>query len=61
MLVPAMGSSVALARPAPPPGVHIDPGSPVAKEYAIPLASARGGGGSGSGQLFGGGITRAPG
>jgi hypothetical protein len=46
------------------PGVYIDPGSPVAKEYAIPLAQARAGGGSGggsgSGQPFGSGITRAP-
>jgi hypothetical protein len=33
----------------------------VAKEYGIPLAEARGGGGgSGKGQLFGRGITRAP-
>jgi hypothetical protein len=56
----AAGSSAAASIT---PGVHIDPGSPVAKEYAIPLAQARGGaggGGSASGQLFGSGITRAP-
>jgi hypothetical protein len=44
------------------PGVHIDPGSPAAKEYALPLAQARqtGGGAStgkdSSGALFGTGI-----
>ena len=55
-------SAVAAAAPPTAPGVHIDPGSPVAKEYAIPLQQARGGssGGSGGGQLFGSGITRAP-
>jgi hypothetical protein len=42
-----------------PPGVQVDPGSPAGKEYAIPLAQARGGGTSG-GRLFGRGITRAP-
>jgi hypothetical protein len=59
-LLVAVAAPVASAKPAPPTGVHIDPGSPVAKEYAIPLASARGGGGSGNGRLFGSGITRAP-
>lgn len=55
-------TAMAAATPTVAPGVHIDPGSPVAKEYAIPLAQARGGdsGGGGSGQLFGSGITRAP-
>jgi hypothetical protein len=45
------------------PGVHADPGSPAAKEYALPLNQARqaggGGGGhasSGSTALFGAGI-----
>jgi hypothetical protein len=45
------------------PGVHPDPGSPAAKEYALPLNQARqvgeGGGShasSGSGALFGAGI-----
>jgi hypothetical protein len=62
----AVTSPAAAGSPTAPtaaPGVHIDPGSPVAKEYAIPLAQARGGGnssGSGGGQLFGSGITRAP-
>jgi hypothetical protein len=62
MLMLAVWSSAAMAKPTPSPGVHIDPGSPAAKEYAIPLAQARGGGsgGSGSGQLFGRGITRSP-
>lgn len=43
------------------PGVHIDPNSPVAKQYSMPLAVARGAapGGSSQGQLFGHGITRA--
>jgi hypothetical protein len=56
------------------PGVHVDPGSPAGKEYAIPLESARregagggvqgsgGGGGSASGSsppLFGAGISQA--
>ena len=44
-----------------PPGVYQDSGSPAAKQYAIPIDSARGeasgGGGSGSTQLFGAGIT----
>jgi hypothetical protein len=45
------------------PGVHIDPGSPAAKEYVLPLNQARqiGGGSStsrsASGALFGAGIT----
>jgi len=44
------------------PGVHIDPGSPAAKEYALPLNQARQTGsqssarGSSSGPLFGAGI-----
>lgn len=61
VLLLATGSATAAAKSTLPPGVHVDPGSPVAKEYAIPLDTARGsGGGSGSGQLFGRGITRAP-
>ena len=54
--------SVAAAKPALSPGVQVDPGSPASKQYAIPLAQARAGGtsgGSGSGTLFGSGITRA--
>jgi hypothetical protein len=42
------------------PGVHVDPGSPAAKEYAVPLGSARGAStpnGPGSEKLFGSGIT----
>ncbi|MGI8559333.1 MAG: hypothetical protein ACR2ND_13700 [Solirubrobacteraceae bacterium] len=50
------------------PGVHVDPGSPAAKEYAFPLSSARGISGGSPGAtakgspaapaLFGAGITR---
>jgi hypothetical protein len=43
------------------PGVHVDPRSPAAKEYALPLAQARktgGGGASGGHGLFGAGIRR---
>ena len=48
------------------PGVHVDPGSPAAKQYALPLNQAReiGRGGAGpatgtSPSLFGAGITAA--
>lgn len=54
----APASSVAAAGGNPPTGVHVDPNSPAAKQYAIPLASARGQapGSSASGPLFGAGI-----
>jgi hypothetical protein len=60
----AAGTSAPLAAPALAlePGVHIDPGSPAAKEYALPVNQARGtgSGGEGSGgsseKLFGAGI-----
>ena len=41
-------------------GVHVDPGSPVAKEYALPLATARGAPADtgSSGSLFGTGIKK---
>jgi hypothetical protein len=39
-------------------GVHVDPGSPAAKEYALPLTQARHTG-SPRGGLFGAGIRRA--
>jgi hypothetical protein len=48
------------------PGVHVDPGSPAAKEYSLLLPQARGGGRSGSGgstggePLFGAGLRPAP-
>jgi hypothetical protein len=45
------------------PGVHVDPGSPAAKEYQVPLGAARGNGTSGTGNtqpLFGSGITKTP-
>ncbi|MGH2910839.1 MAG: hypothetical protein ACRDJ3_00015 [Solirubrobacteraceae bacterium] len=47
------------------PGVHVDPGSPAAKEYALPLNQARQTGqgsaarGGSSGGLFGAGISPA--
>ncbi len=69
----ALGAALCLASPMtalaakPPSGVHVDPHSPVGKEYAIPLSQARGGGGggggggkSGGGSLFGSGITKQP-
>jgi hypothetical protein len=42
------------------PGVHADPGSPAAKEYALPLAQARQTGSPREGGLFGAGIRRMP-
>jgi hypothetical protein len=58
-----LAPATALAGGSPPPGVHIDPNSPVAKQYAIPLGVARGtpAGSSNSGKLFGHGITHASG
>src|SRR6185437_12514621 len=63
----ATSCSGLLAQDAPAlePGVHVDPGSPAAKEYALPVNQARGtGGGTGGGgasegsgeKLFGAGI-----
>jgi hypothetical protein len=55
----AFGSSAPLQ-----PGVHVDPGSPAAKEYAVPLGSARGAStpnGPGSEKLFGSGVTPSAG
>jgi hypothetical protein len=55
------GPGVAAAAPA--RGVHIDPGTPAGKQYAIPLGQARSTGApshvaaAGSAQLFGAGIT----
>jgi len=45
------------------PGVHLDPNSPAAKQYAIPLATARGAtpGSGATGALFGSGISSAGG
>lgn len=42
-------------------GVHVDPSSPVAKEYALPLATARGAQPESgkSGKLFGSGISQS--
>jgi hypothetical protein len=57
LLVPAL--AFGSGQP-PQPGVHIDPGSPSAKEYAVPLGSARGSStpnGPGSTKLFGSGVT----
>ena len=72
-LLPALAVVLGATIPAAPagaqPGVHVDPGSPAGKEYALPLdqarREARGGGGSDSGRqksptgrsaLFGEGI-----
>lgn len=54
------GAAFARTTSSTPPGVHVDPGSPAAKEYSIPLSTARGqpSGSSSSGQLFGNGITK---
>jgi hypothetical protein len=65
LLVLAMSWSTAAAQAGAglEPGVHIDPGSPAAKEYVLPLNQARQIGGgtpssrSPSGALFGAGIT----
>ena len=63
LALPAMACASALAAaraqtPPAVPGLHIDPGSPAGKEYAIPLTQARSVGGGHS--LFGAGITRPP-
>jgi hypothetical protein len=58
--VPAAATATVPASPFP-PGVHVDPGSPAAQEYAIPLGQARAGGSAGgSTTIFGSGITQAP-
>ncbi len=66
LLLAGLVASLTLALPASAlaggslsPGVHVDPGSPAAKEYALPLATARGApADTGStGALFGKGIT----
>jgi hypothetical protein len=57
-------SAAVAAPPTPSQGVHVDPNSPVAKEYSIPLSNARGAaaGTADPGPLFGSGITkRGPG
>lgn len=62
-IVPGNANATAVPPPSPfPPGVHVDPGSPAAKEYAIPLGQARAGGSAGgSSTPFGTGITPAAG
>ncbi|MHB8658448.1 MAG: hypothetical protein ACYC91_10925 [Solirubrobacteraceae bacterium] len=59
-------ASATAAQSALAPGVHIDPGSPAGKQYAIPVASARsetagfsGPRAGGSPPLFGVGITKS--
>lgn len=56
----ALPSTALAGSSSPTAGVHIDPASPVAKEYALPLATARGApADTGStGSLFGSGITK---
>lgn len=51
-------ATVAMALEA---GVHADPESPAAKEYALPLAQARQSGSGHGGGLFGAGIRRVSG
>ena len=64
ILLAALLPSAAAAKDE--PGVHVDPGSPSGKEYAIPLEGARrdaSGGGSSSGSSggsSGGGAAKAP-
>jgi pyruvate/2-oxoglutarate dehydrogenase complex dihydrolipoamide acyltransferase (E2) component len=58
------GCALALPASAPAAGgspVHVDPASPVAKEYALPLATARGAAPESgkSGRLFGSGLKHA--
>jgi hypothetical protein len=60
----ALVPQVALAAGGPSTGVHVDPGSPAGKQYAIPITSARGetsdnlsGSGSANPPLFGSGVT----
>jgi hypothetical protein len=63
----ALSSTMAQADTGLEPGVHVDPGSPAAKEYVIPLSQARqtgteGSSDSSSAPLFGAGIgPRGPG
>lgn len=61
-LIASLALSGVAAATTLPPGVHADPGSPAAKEYSIPLSTARGqaAGSSASGKLFGAGITKGP-
>jgi hypothetical protein len=58
-LAAALSVSLASTSLALEPGVHVDPGSPAAKEYALPLGQARQTGSS-HGGLFGAGIKHAP-
>jgi hypothetical protein len=60
----AFAPQAALAASGPPPGVHVDPGSPAGKQYSIPIPSARGeasgqsaGSGSANPPSFGAGVT----
>jgi hypothetical protein len=61
MILLALSSTMAQADTGLEPGVHVDPGSPAAKEYVIPLNQARetgteGSSDSSSAPLFGAGI-----
>jgi hypothetical protein len=60
LLAGALSLSTAADAGALEPGVHADPGSPAAKEYALPLTQARQTGSGHGGGLFGAGIGRAP-
>ena len=59
-LVAGLSGVIASVSSALEPGVHADPGSPAAKEYALPLTQARQTGSPHGGGLFGAGIGRKP-
>src|ERR1700751_869920 len=41
VMTAALNPGQALANGGPPPGVHVDPGSPAGKQYQIPIPAAR--------------------
>jgi hypothetical protein len=64
-----LAATQAVAKSPVPPGVHIDPGSPAAKQYQIPIPAARqetsggtgpSGGGNANPPLFGVGVSSPP-
>jgi hypothetical protein len=59
-LVAGLSGGIAAVSSALEPGVHADPRSPAAKEYALPLTQARRTGSSRGDALFGAGIRRKP-
>lgn len=59
-LVAGLSGAITSVSSALEPGVHADPGSPAAKEYALPLTQARRTGSPHGGGLFGAGIRHKP-